>query len=92
LSIAAIYSYFADLTPRLAGVKAAIALHVIFLTRFFRLPMEFFDTTPVGRILSRITKDLDSVDTRLPLFVYAALYYAYEVNVGRFIGIITTTL
>jgi ATP-binding cassette, subfamily C (CFTR/MRP), member 1 len=79
LSIAAINCFFADITPRLAGVKAAISLHAIFLTRVFRLPMEFFDTTPVGRILSRFTKDLDAIDTFLPLFLYATLYYAYEV-------------
>jgi ATP-binding cassette, subfamily C (CFTR/MRP), member 1 len=75
----AIYCFFADITPRLAGIKAALRLHQIFIDKVFRLPMEFFDTTPVGRILSRFTKDIESIDTLLPLFIYATLYYVYEV-------------
>ncbi|CAD6999755.1 unnamed protein product [Ceratitis capitata] len=34
-----------------------------------RWPTELFDTTPLGRILSRFSKDIDTCDTILPAVV-----------------------
>ena len=35
--------------------------------------MEFFDTTPIGQILNRFSKDIDEIDTRLPFLVEALM-------------------
>mmetsp|Transcript_56100 Transcript_56100/g.142831 ORF Transcript_56100/g.142831 Transcript_56100/m.142831 type:complete len:1410 (+) Transcript_56100:124-4353(+) len=48
-------------------------LHELLLDGVLRAPMAFFDTTSMGRIMNRFSKDMDSMDTRLqqclPMFV-----------------------
>lgn len=48
-------------------VKAASALHDKLFRRLLRSPMHFFDTTPLGRILTRFSRDMDEVDVRLTM-------------------------
>ena len=40
--------------------------HVNLLRNVLRAPMSFFDTTPLGRLLNRFSKDIDQVDVVLP--------------------------
>lgn len=47
------------------GVKASETLHRNLLDSVLRAPTSFFDTTPLGRILSRFSKDLYSIDIEL---------------------------
>ncbi|XP_061748109.1 ATP-binding cassette sub-family C member 5 isoform X2 [Nerophis ophidion] len=48
-------------------VKAASALHDKLFRRLLRSPMRFFDTTPLGRILTRFSRDMDEVDVRFTM-------------------------
>ncbi|SCV02438.1 LAME_0H00540g1_1 [Lachancea meyersii CBS 8951] len=56
------------------GVTAAKWLNLKAVKRLLHTPMSFIDTTPIGRILNRYTKDTDTVDSELTesvrLFVY----------------------
>ncbi|XP_069550312.1 ATP-binding cassette sub-family C member 5 isoform X1 [Brachyistius frenatus] len=48
-------------------VKAASVLHDKLFSRLLLSPMHFFDTTPLGRILTRFSRDMDEVDVRLTM-------------------------
>ncbi|KAF9299941.1 hypothetical protein BGZ74_008485 [Mortierella antarctica] len=48
------------------GIQGSKVLFNQLLNRVFRLPMSFFDTTPMGRIVNRFSSDIDSIDEQLP--------------------------
>ncbi|KAJ3345283.1 hypothetical protein HDU83_004237 [Entophlyctis luteolus] len=45
--------------------KASKQFHEVLISRIVFSPMRFFDTTPIGRILNRATKDISVIDDRV---------------------------
>lgn len=78
--VAAISSFFADLMPYLACWRAAKLIHALLLDNVLKAPLQFFEVTPTGRILSRFSKDVDILDTSLPSQASDVIYCAFEVN------------
>ncbi|KAG6865425.1 hypothetical protein C0991_002663 [Blastosporella zonata] len=61
----AIFSFILSFSFAFASLIASLNLFKTALTHVLRSPVAFFDTTPIGRILSRLSKDQDTLDTEL---------------------------
>ena len=51
------------------ATQTSTMIHNSMLSNVIHRPMSFFDTTPIGMIMNRFTKDLDDVDNGLPMFL-----------------------
>ena len=63
---AAIFSFIRVVVMMFVGLAASRRLHAGLLKSVISAPLVFFDTTPVGRLLARFTKDIETIDTALP--------------------------
>lgn len=64
----------------LGFIMSAREMHGILIVNVLRWPMEIFDTTPLGRILNRFSKDVDVVDNALPAIFRFGLSMFFSVN------------
>ncbi len=62
-------------------LRASSNLHNQVFRAVTKSPMEFFDTTPIGQILNRFSKDIDEIDTWLPFFVEALILYLSLISI-----------
>ncbi|CAB1311777.1 unnamed protein product [Coregonus sp. 'balchen'] len=53
-------------TLAMGNIGAARKLHYALLDNKFHTPQSFFDTTPIGRIINRFSKDIYVIDEALP--------------------------
>uniref|UniRef100_A0A665VE18 ATP-binding cassette, sub-family C (CFTR/MRP), member 2 n=1 Tax=Echeneis naucrates TaxID=173247 RepID=A0A665VE18_ECHNA len=49
-----------------ASVDASRIMHSELLNNILRVPMLFFDTTPIGRVVNRFAKDIFTIDEAIP--------------------------
>ncbi|KAL1918432.1 uncharacterized protein VTP21DRAFT_3092 [Calcarisporiella thermophila] len=61
----ALLSFVNGIFFAMATALAAERLHSATLNNVLRAPMAFFDTTPLGRIINRFSKDVDAIDNLL---------------------------
>ncbi|KAF9941981.1 hypothetical protein BGZ65_012859, partial [Modicella reniformis] len=61
-------------------IRSAKVLHQEMLSSVLRSPMIFFDTTPMGRILNRFSKDQSTIDEVLPRSFSGYSYTLFQVG------------
>uniref|UniRef100_A0AAG5CWY7 ABC-type glutathione-S-conjugate transporter n=1 Tax=Anopheles atroparvus TaxID=41427 RepID=A0AAG5CWY7_ANOAO len=60
-------TFLSTLFLYIGALEASKTLHKTLLRRVIRAPLtSFFDVTPVGRVLNRFSKDIDTADSDLP--------------------------
>ena len=68
--------------------KASRVFHEALVKNVLRAPMAFFDTTPLGRILNRFSRDIDQIDVVLPPTVIT--FFQLIISVFAYIVVIAT--
>lgn len=61
------------------SIDASVNLHKRLLYQILRSPMMFFDTTPIGRIVNRFSKDIDTVDSVMLQVIRGWISYFLQV-------------
>lgn len=67
------FLFFRSLAVVVLGITSSKSLFSQLLNSLFRAPMSFYDSTPLGRILSRVSVDLSIVDLDIPFSLMFAL-------------------
>lgn len=73
-SFLALSSFVFELLPRLGALRASKNLHAMLLAAILGAPLHFTDTTPLGRILSRISSDVETADNKI-MYILSDMYY-----------------
>uniref|UniRef100_A0A3Q3RKQ0 ATP-binding cassette, sub-family C (CFTR/MRP), member 3 n=1 Tax=Mastacembelus armatus TaxID=205130 RepID=A0A3Q3RKQ0_9TELE len=77
-------------TLAIGNISAARKLHYNLLSNKLHTPQSFFDTTPLGRIINRFSKDIYVIDEALPATVLMFLG-TFFVSLSTIIVIISST-
>lgn len=73
----------------LHALHASKFLHNEMLASVLHAPLTFFDTTPIGRVLSRFSRDMVALDDLLPQFLHQSLNTTIQLVLTYvFIGIV----
>ncbi|XVF26934.1 hypothetical protein REPUB_Repub14bG0063100 [Reevesia pubescens] len=68
-TLSAVFVHLRSIYTAYLGLKASKALFYGFTNAIFKAPMLFFDSTPLGRILTRASSDLSILDFDIPFSI-----------------------
>ena len=71
-------------------IKSARVLHERLLHTVLHSPMSFFETTPIGRIINRFSKDIDNLDWQVAV-AFQSLFSILLICIGSFAMILIVT-
>ena len=84
----ALFILFPSICMAYGMMQASRILHRDILSRLFHNPLSFFDTTPLGRIVNRFSKDIDMIDNTLPFNIRSWINCLFSVG-GRRAGVLS---
>ncbi|XP_066291275.1 multidrug resistance-associated protein 1-like isoform X11 [Branchiostoma lanceolatum] len=69
-----LFSMCSSFALAIGALFASTTLHASLMNNILHLPMAFFDTTPLGRVLNRFSRDIYTVDQIIPMCMQMFLY------------------
>ncbi|XP_068165847.1 ATP-binding cassette sub-family C member 4-like isoform X1 [Antennarius striatus] len=78
---AVVFGYTRSLVICHGLVRSARTLHNNMFNAVIRTPVRFFDVNPIGRILNRFSKDINLIDSRLPI-TFVDVYQLFLQDTG----------
>lgn len=90
--IQGLFVFLGTLLMANASVAASRILHSRLLNNILRVPMVFFDTTPIGRVVNRFAKDIFTVDEAIPQSIRSWLMCLLGVLATLFVICLATPL
>ncbi|MCL7024271.1 hypothetical protein MKW94_017541, partial [Papaver nudicaule] len=78
-AVSTVFVYLRSYFAALLGLKASKAFFDGFTNSVFKAPMLFFDSTPIGRILTRVSSDLSVMDFDVPFSVAFVIAASFEI-------------
>jgi ABC-type multidrug transport system fused ATPase/permease subunit len=72
------FAFFRAILIAVASPKMSLVIHEAMISNLlFSSLNEFFDRVPLGRILNRLSKDMNSIDTNLPALFANSLVFIF---------------
>ena len=88
----ALFVLLAAFALAVGGIFASRKLHDSMMNSIMRSPMSFFDTTPLGRILNRFSKDIYTIDETIPRSLRGFIMTAFAVISTLIVILIATPI
>ena len=74
-----LFTLLYSVTLLIGSIGASRTFHHKLLVNVLRLPVTFFDTTPLGRIMNRLSKDIYGIDLLIPRSLRSFLLMLFDV-------------
>lgn len=80
------FTFLVSIFVTVGAMRASRRLHRNLLVNVMHSPMSFFDTTPLGRIVNRFSKDLYTIDDTIPRCLTDFIWCSLEI-IGMIVAI-----
>ncbi|XP_059510179.1 multidrug resistance-associated protein 1 isoform X2 [Stegostoma tigrinum] len=87
-----VFVLLSSLMMSVGGISASRWLHVHLLYDILMSPMSFFERTPSGNLVNRFSKDIDTIDSMIPVVIKMFLGSLFNVLVSCTVILIATPI
>ncbi|XP_016766887.2 ATP-binding cassette sub-family C member Sur isoform X2 [Apis mellifera] len=83
-----LFSIICNATGQWTGARARRKLHEEAISRLLRVPMSFFDSNPVGKILNRFSTDIGVIDKKISMSIQRLMFFVLLCGSAMIVNVI----